>query len=71
MIEYIFRMSDDDGFMDRNEFIEYAKKSHAVKVIMKYQGQGLMPFPVWLQSRLISAGLEQVLGHTEKSYTVC
>ena len=37
MIEYIFRMSDDDGFMDRNEFIEYAKKSHAVKVIMKCQ----------------------------------
>ena len=64
-------MSDDDGFMDRNEFIEYAKKSHAVKVIMKCQWQGLMPFPVWLQSRLISAGLEEVLGHTEKSYTVC
>ena len=25
-------MSDDDGYMDRNEFIDYAKKSHAVKV---------------------------------------
>ena len=25
-------------------------------------------FPVWLRNRLISAGLEPVLSHTEKSY---
>ena len=25
------RMTNDDGFMDRGEFMDYAKKSHAVK----------------------------------------
>ncbi len=27
-------------------------------------------FPVWLRNRLMSAGLEQFLGHTETSYIV-
>ena len=36
----------------------------------KYYTECTEKFPVWLRNRLISAGLEPVLSHTEKSFII-
>ena len=35
-----------------------------------YYLEKLRHFPVWLRNQLISTGLEKVLRHTEKSYSL-